>query len=108
MIEDQTSVLRCEKHSGHSVLTAVVVRDAIDLGCSVAVPDREDTVATTRFVEHRLVEYVVGIAGIALVSTEMGGNDDCEIVTPPLKPESVWVGLGCPKLDACINPAPYA
>ena len=82
-------------------------QDAEDLGCFVAVPDSEDAVTTARVMEDRLVEDMVGITGIALVSREMGGDDDCEVVASPLKAEGVGVGFRCPGFNACIDPVPH-
>ncbi len=102
------SVLRSKEHRGHCVYATEVIGDAEDLGCSIAVPDRKDAVTATRVVEDGLIEDVVCIAGISLVSRQMGGDDDCEVVTSPLKAEGVGVGLRCPRLNTCIDPVPDA
>ena len=68
-------VLGSKQHCGYCVITSIAVSDAEDLGCSVAVPDSQQPVAPTWVVKDTLVDDVVGIACIALVSTEMGKGE---------------------------------
>ena len=66
------------------MFTAVVIRDAKDLGSSVAVPDSKQPVATTWVVVDRLIEDVICIAGIALVSDLWGlQQGSCRSDQPP-------------------------
>ena len=101
-------VLGSKQHCGYCVITSIAVSDAEDLGCSVAVPDSQQPVAAIWVVKDSLVDDVVGIACIALVSTEMGGDDDCEVVTTPLKTKGAWVGFGCPRFNTFFHLVLYA
>ena len=82
---------RSKGNSRYGVLTAVVIPDARDLARPVVVPQHKETVAITGVVKHLLVDDVICLAGITLVSREMRGGADCEVMPSSLKSEHVGV-----------------
>ena len=82
---------RSKGNSRYGVLTAVVIPDARELASPVVVPQRKETVAITGVVKHLLVVDVICLAGVTLVSRDMRGGADCEVMPSSLKSEHVEV-----------------